>query len=61
MFKVKPRSWAILILSIGTIAVAIGILLLDYTMIEEIFNIDPTSISALQRFLEQYLAGLYKF
>jgi hypothetical protein len=51
----------ILILSIGTIALAIGILLKEYDKIAEMFNIDPTSISALQKFLEQYLAGLYRF
>jgi len=58
---VKPRSWTILILAIGTIALAIGILLAEYTTIENIFNIDPTHVGALQRFLEQYLAGLYRF
>ncbi|MHA1186936.1 MAG: hypothetical protein ACTSXA_11625 [Candidatus Heimdallarchaeota archaeon] len=57
----KPRSWMILILSIGTIAVAIGILLKQYDDITRVFNIDPTSIAALQKFLEQYLAGLYRF
>ncbi|MHA1124770.1 MAG: hypothetical protein ACTSO7_04105 [Candidatus Heimdallarchaeota archaeon] len=57
----KPRSWTILILSIGTIAFAIGILLADYTIIENTFNIDATKVRALQKFLQQYLAGLYRF
>ena len=61
VFNMKPRSWMILILSIGTIAVAIGILLKQYDDITRIFNIDPSSIIALQEFLEQYLAGLYRF
>ena len=61
VFNMKPRSWMILILSIGTIAVAIGILLKQYDDITRIFNIDPTSIAALQKFIEQYLAGLYIF
>lgn len=61
VFNMKPRSWMILILSIGTIALAIGILLKEYDKITDMFNIDPTSIRALQKFLEQYLAGLYRF
>jgi len=54
----KPRSWLILIIAIGTITLTIGLVLFLQDELVSMFNIDPTSITALEDFLEQYLAGI---
>ncbi|NHJ47363.1 MAG: hypothetical protein FK733_06195 [Asgard group archaeon] len=53
----KPRSRLILILSIGAIALIIGIILGMHDSIAEFFNIDP-SREAFLDFIRQYVAGI---
>lgn len=48
----------LLIISIGIISLAIGIILGNYEIIEEFFNIPSTNIDLLEEFLEQYVAGI---
>ncbi|MHA1154712.1 MAG: hypothetical protein ACTSQK_01275 [Candidatus Heimdallarchaeota archaeon] len=54
----KPRSWLILIIAIGTISLTIGLVLGLQDELVNLFNIDPTAVAALEDFLEQYLAGI---
>ncbi|NHK31888.1 MAG: hypothetical protein FK730_11085 [Asgard group archaeon] len=54
----KPRSRLILILSLGAIALVIGIILGMFDNVAEFFNIPPTAIDAFERFIEQYVAGM---
>ena len=48
----------ILILAISTIAIAIGIILNEYDLLNEMFNISSTNLNALRDFLRQYIAGM---
>lgn len=54
----RTRSWLVLILAIGTIAIAIGIVLGLHDVIANQFNISPTLIDAFEEFIRQYTAGL---
>ncbi len=56
--KLKPRSWLILIIAIGTISLTIGLVLGLQNELVNMFNIDPTAIAAFEDILEQYLAGI---
>lgn len=48
----------LLILAIGIISIAIGLVLGMQENLVEFFNISPFSVDALKDFLDQYLAGL---
>ncbi|MCF2144390.1 MAG: hypothetical protein K9W42_11875 [Candidatus Heimdallarchaeota archaeon] len=54
----KPRSWMIVILAIGSIALVIGIILGMHDKINELFHISPTLIEAFEDFIEQYIKGI---
>ncbi|MGC9780193.1 MAG: hypothetical protein HZR80_13190 [Candidatus Heimdallarchaeota archaeon] len=54
----KPRSWMILIIAIGAIALVTGILLAMPDRIIEFFNVPPTSIDAFIDFIQQYVTGM---
>ena len=48
----------IIILAIGAISLVAGILLGYHEKLAEIFNIDPTALSAFRDFIRSYVAGL---
>jgi len=54
----KPRSWLILVLAIGTISIVVGILLGMHEVIIEQFNIDPTLLERFEEFIRTYVAGM---
>ena len=45
-------------LSVGAIALVVGILLGRFDTISEMFNIDSSLIAAFQDFIEQYIKGI---
>jgi hypothetical protein len=58
VYNLKPRSRLILILSIGAIALIIGVILGMHNNLADFFNIDPSNIDAFQDFIRQYVVGI---
>ena len=58
MSNLKSRSWLILFIAIGTISLAIGLLLGSEAEILEKFNISPSLIEAFKDFIRQYVSGI---
>ncbi|MHA1213264.1 MAG: hypothetical protein ACTSSH_12495, partial [Candidatus Heimdallarchaeota archaeon] len=54
----KPRSWMILLLAVGAIALVIGFILFRYELLPEYFNISPKTIVDFENFIEQYIKGI---
>lgn len=55
MLNLKPKSWLILILAIGVISLAIGLVLARPEQLANRFNISPEMIEQLRDFLDQYI------
>ena len=64
VLTLKPKSWMILILAIGVIALVIGLIApaiagsLEANWLADTFNIPATSVQDLIDFLKPYIAGL---